>query len=67
MQAAGAAGSLIGWVQLLANLSAPEMIGPALALSLLTVFYSLIIAEFILRPCARRIEAEMDNNIKKQG
>lgn len=40
----GAIGNIIGMVQILQHLSDPTHIGPALALSLLSVFYGLVLA-----------------------
>ena len=39
----GLTGSLIGWVTMLTNLSDPKAIGPALAISFLTVLYAAVI------------------------
>jgi len=47
---AGALGFFIGLVQLLSNLSDPTKVGPALAVSLLTVIYSLVIYLIIFLP-----------------
>jgi flagellar motor component MotA len=40
----GGIGFIIGMVQMLQNMSDPNAIGPAMAVAMLTVFYSLIIA-----------------------
>ncbi len=53
--AAGILGTLIGWIQMLANLDDLTHLGPAIAISLLTILYALCIAEAILRPASRRI------------
>lgn len=42
----GAIGNIIGVIQILQNLSDPAHIGPALAISLCSVFYSLVLASF---------------------
>ena len=47
---AGALGFFIGLIQLLANLDDPSKIGPALAVSLLTVTYSLVIYLAVFLP-----------------
>ena len=44
---AGGVGVLIGHVQLLMNMSDPNAIGPALAVSLLTLFYGFLLQTFI--------------------
>ncbi len=54
--AAGALGTLIGVVQMLAMLEDPSQIGWGMAVALLTVLYSVILAEGFLRPGARHIE-----------
>ncbi len=51
----GIAGSLIGLVQMLQNLEDPSAIGPAMAVALLTVFYSIMIVEFLIDPLINRI------------
>ena len=53
--ASGAAGSIMGMVTLLMNLSDPSALGPALALVLLCAFYGIFIAELIVAPMARRL------------
>ena len=50
---AGALGTLIGQVQMLQNLSDPSAIGPALAVSLLTLFYGGIIHMVIAVPVSQ--------------
>lgn len=56
--AAGVIGTMIGWVQILRQATDLLAAAPGFALSLLTILYSIIISECILRPAARRIEAE---------
>ncbi len=56
--AAGVIGAMIGWIQILRAGIQPGHMPLAFAVSTLTVFYSTIIAECILRPAARRIEGE---------
>lgn len=54
--AGGALGTLIGVIQMLASLDDPSQIGAGMALALLTVLYSVMLAEGVLRPGARHIE-----------
>jgi flagellar motor component MotA len=54
--ASGLIGTVIGVMLGLAHLDDPSHIGPALALSLLCMFYSVLIAEGIIRPAARLID-----------
>ena len=54
--AMGLIGTLIGLVQMLANLSDPESIGPAMAVALLTTFYGAILGTAVLSPMAAKLE-----------
>lgn len=54
--AMGLIGTLIGLVQMLANLQDPEAIGPAMAVALLTTFYGAILGTAVLAPMAAKLE-----------
>lgn len=54
--AMGLIGTLVGLVQMLANLDDPSTIGPAMALALLTTFYGAILGTIILAPLAAKLE-----------
>lgn len=54
--AMGLIGTLIGLVQMLAELENPDAIGPAMALALLTTFYGAIMGMVILNPLAAKLE-----------
>lgn len=54
--AAGVLGSLIGFVNMLANLDDPKSIGPAMAVAILTLFYGVIIAELCIGPLISRMK-----------
>ncbi len=54
--AMGLIGTLIGLVQMLANLQDPETIGPAMAVALLTTFYGAIMGTAVLAPMAAKLE-----------
>lgn len=54
--AMGLIGTLIGLVQMLANLQDPETIGPAMAFALLTTFYGAILGTAVLAPMAAKLE-----------
>ncbi len=54
--AMGLIGTLIGLVQMLAELENPNAIGPAMALALLTTFYGAIMGMVILNPLAAKLE-----------
>jgi len=57
--AMGLIGTLLGLVQMLAQLSDPDAIGPAMALALLTTLYGALIAHAVLLPLAERIESRL--------
>ena len=62
----GMIGTLIGLVQMLANMSDPKAIGPAMAIALLTTMYGAILANVICLPIAQKLatsaELEAANN-----
>lgn len=55
--AMGMIGTLIGLVQMLANMDDPKQIGPAMAVALLTTLYGAIIANAIALPIAAKLKA----------
>ena len=59
--ASGLMGTVIGLVNMLANLDDPTAIGPAMAVALLTMFYGVIIGEFFCRTLANSCLSQ--NNI----
>ena len=52
----GMIGTLIGLVQMLANMEDPESIGPAMAVALLTTLYGALIANLVAIPIAEKLE-----------
>lgn len=54
--AMGLIGTLVGLVQMLAELDDPTAIGPAMAVALLTTFYGAILGTIILSPIAAKLE-----------
>jgi flagellar motor component MotA len=50
---AGFAGTIIGLVLMLSNMSDPTAIGPAMAIALLTLFYGVILGELFFRSAAQ--------------
>ena len=52
----GLIGTLVGLVQMLANLSDPENIGPNMAVALLTTFYGAILSTVVFGPMAAKLE-----------
>ena len=51
----GMIGTLIGLVQMLANMSNPQDIGPAMAIALLTTLYGALIANLVCLPLADKL------------
>lgn len=54
--AMGMIGTLIGLVQMLANMSDPKSIGPSMAVALLTTLYGAVLANMIAMPIADKLE-----------
>lgn len=54
--AMGLIGTLIGLVQMLANLKDPNAIGPAMAVALLTTFYGAVLAYMVFAPVAAKVD-----------
>jgi len=52
----GMIGTLVGLVQMLANMEDPQTIGPAMAVALITTLYGAVIANFIMLPMADKLE-----------
>lgn len=53
----GMIGTLIGLVQMLANLADPKSIGPAMAVAIITTFYGTILSTVIFLPIATKLRA----------
>ena len=56
----GLLGTIIGLIMMLQNLDDPTAIGPAMAVSLLTLFYGILLGELFLRSMANNCLAEQD-------
>jgi chemotaxis protein MotA len=54
--AMGLIGTLIGLVQMLGNLDNPSVIGPAMAVALITTFYGVLLANVVFSPLATKLE-----------
>jgi chemotaxis protein MotA len=52
----GMFGTLVGLVQMLSNMSDPSVIGPAMAVALLTTLYGVLLANLIALPIADKLE-----------
>jgi chemotaxis protein MotA len=57
--AMGMVGTLIGLVQMLANLDDPRSIGPAMAVALLSMLYGLVLANLVCLPIADKLKLRM--------
>ena len=58
----GVAGTLIGLVQMLQSLDDPKSIGPAMAVAILTVLYSVLLVEFLIDPLTNRTLSRLDSS-----
>lgn len=58
----GMIGTLIGLVNMLANLSDPSAIGPAMAVALLTTFYGAVLANVVFLPLAKKLEGRSEED-----
>ena len=56
----GLIGTLVGLVQMLAQLDDPAAIGPAMAVALLTTFYGALLGTMILTPLATKMERSVE-------
>ena len=61
--AMGLIGTLVGLVQMLANLENPDTIGPAMAVALLTTFYGAILGTVVFAPLASKLEKNADDEV----
>lgn len=62
--AMGLIGTLVGLVQMLADLENPESIGPAMAVALLTTFYGAILGTIIMAPLAVKLDKNSSDEAK---
>lgn len=65
--AGGVLGMMIGVVQILAALDDSFVLAPAMAVASLTVLYSVMLAEGLLRPGAQHIESRCAERVKATG
>ncbi|MAQ71480.1 MAG: biopolymer transporter ExbB [Alphaproteobacteria bacterium] len=61
--AMGLIGTLVGLVQMLAQLEDPSSIGPAMALALLTTFYGAILGTVLLTPLSVKMERAAEQEL----
>ncbi len=62
--AMGLIGTLVGLVQMLADLDNPDTIGPAMAVALLTTFYGAILGTVVMSPLAAKIEKNVSDELR---
>jgi chemotaxis protein MotA len=65
--AMGLIGTLIGLIQMLANLNDPNSIGPAMSVALLTTFYGAILATMVFSPLANKLERNSEEEVMLQN
>ena len=63
--AAGVAGSLIGMVNMLANMDDPKSIGPACAVSILTILYAALLSGLLVTPMRGRLRGRVEGGGKR--
>jgi len=56
----GMIGTLVGLVQMLANMDDPSAIGPSMAVALLTTLYGAVVANLIALPVADKLDAKLN-------
>ena len=61
--AMGLIGTLVGLVQMLAQLEDPSSIGPAMAVALLTTFYGAILGTIVLGPLSGKLERNSNHEM----
>jgi len=62
--AMGLIGTLIGLIRMLGNLDDVNMIGPAMAVALLTTFYGAILSYLIFYPLSAKLEKNSEDEVK---
>ncbi len=62
--AMGMIGTLVGLVQMLANMSDPKAIGPAMAVALLTTLYGAVMAFMVFAPMSDKLTLRMSDEAK---
>lgn len=65
--AMGMIGTVIGLIQLLANMKDFEKLGPGMAIALLTTFYGLILAHLLYLPLARIVAERANHRAENLG
>ena len=63
----GMIGTLIGLVQMLANMSNPQSIGPAMAVALLTTLYGALVANLVCLPLAEKLALRSQQELESKS
>jgi chemotaxis protein MotA len=63
----GMIGTLIGLVQMLANMANPQEIGPAMAVALLTTLYGALIANLVCLPLADKLALRSQQELETKN
>ena len=63
----GMVGTLIGLVQMLANLDDPSTIGPKMAVAMITTFYGSLLANLFFIPMAEKLETRSEEEISNMN
>jgi len=63
----GMVGTLIGLVQMLANLDDPSTIGPKMAVAMITTFYGAVLANLFFLPMADKLKLRSTEEIKNMN
>ena len=63
----GMIGTLIGLVQMLANMASPQEIGPAMAVALLTTLYGALIANLVCLPLADKLSQRSQQELETKN
>lgn len=62
----GMIGTLIGLINLLKNLDDPSMIGPSMAVALITTFYGCILANYVCTPIANKLSLRSKEEVHQR-
>ncbi len=62
----GMLGTLIGLIAMLANLSDPDAIGPAMAIALITTMYGSMVANMLCTPLANKLQAKTKEEVTRK-
>lgn len=62
----GMIGTLIGLVQMLANLSDPSLLGPGMSKAIITSFYGSVMANFLFGPLAGKLEVKSEQEANRR-